>query len=954
MSERAHEAVAAFDADFKALTGNPPFPWQAKLFHEWFAKGKVPPSCNLPTGLGKTSVMAIWLIALARGVCTLPRRLVYVVNRRTVVDQATREAEKLRENLRKPELVDVSDRLWELCAVKDSDPIASPLAISTLRGQFADNGEWRADPARPAIIVGTVDMIGSRLLFGGYRAGSWQLARHAGLIGQDALIVHDEAHLEPVFQGLIRWAETRQTRDGSPRPVQVMAMSATARDDDCGAALTLGDSDLLNPVVRQRFSEVKKALHLHPLDPKASALTKELVRLAWGHDGENVRVIVYVVGPKDAKTVCDGLIGHLPKAGKGEPAGSRVALLTGTVRGYEREQLLRAPAVHGLLHSHDPDGRRIAPTHTTWLVATSAGEVGADFDADHLVCDLAPMDAMIQRFGRVNRRGGEGRIARIDVVLNRPEKRKDKKGNEKELSPFDHALLAAARLLEKLPNMPSSSGETTPGPTPKIASPAALCRLVELHPKEYAAACSPQPTPITPHDVVLDAWALTSIQDDWPLAHDVHPYLHGLNDPEPEAYVAWRAELDELPSGVDTDPGAGEMVRTVMRAVLKHYPLRPPELLREKPQHIAELLVALGQHHPHRWVVRVRHRSVSAQRLGSLPTDVKQLQRELRYEAVIIPPSVGGLDDAGMIELPTPKAGMVPSAPDVADFAPSEDGKLFAAVRRRVLLSRDDEGQWRCRTLGVPPANGGSSGGEPPETYPTPTAAKEHVAKSLGMKYVDRVVLAEDDNGPSHMLLFYRKSDRQRTRTDEQRLPIDLHNESARQIAGRVTKALHLDPALQQAFDLAAGGHDLGKADPRWQAAIGNGDMANPLAKSFGAGFNTRMLNGYRHEFGSLRSIVSRLPDDAVSDLVLHLVASHHGRGRPHFELRAMADPAELPDELPPFLRPAETARRFARLQRRYGHWGLAWLESILMAADAESSAAPGAVTNDEAEEEET
>ena len=44
------------------------------------------------------------------------------------------------------------------------------------------------------------------------------------------------------------------------------------------------------------------------------------------------------------------------------------------------------------------------------------------------------------------------------------------------------------------------------------------------------------------------------------------------------------------------------------------------------------------------------------------------------------------------------------------------------------------------------------------------------------------------------------------------------------------------------------------------------------------------------------------------------------------------------PDKLPDELKPAEIARRFDRLQRRYGHWGLAWLESLLMAADAEAS----------------
>ena len=42
------------------------------------------------------------------------------------------------------------------------------LPISTLRGQHVDNREWLDDPASTAIIVGTIDMIGSRLLFEGY------------------------------------------------------------------------------------------------------------------------------------------------------------------------------------------------------------------------------------------------------------------------------------------------------------------------------------------------------------------------------------------------------------------------------------------------------------------------------------------------------------------------------------------------------------------------------------------------------------------------------------------------------------------------------------------------------------------------------------------------------------------------------------------------------------------
>ena len=135
----------------------------------------------------------------------VPRRLAYVVNRRTVVDQATNEAETFRKRLLDPgheatgpEDIKfrslVADGLRGLTAFPDK-PDYDPLAISTLRGQFADNGEWRADPARPAIVVGTVDMVGSRLLFSGYGVGFKGKPLHAGFLGQDVLLVHDEVAL---------------------------------------------------------------------------------------------------------------------------------------------------------------------------------------------------------------------------------------------------------------------------------------------------------------------------------------------------------------------------------------------------------------------------------------------------------------------------------------------------------------------------------------------------------------------------------------------------------------------------------------------------------------------------------------------------------------------------------------------------------------------------------------
>ena len=152
----------AFTKLFTALTGTSPFPWQQSLY-EGFARGKIPSIADLPTGLGKTSVVAIWLIALLTHPDKVPRRLVYVVNRRTVVDQTTAEVERLRKRL--CEMPDLLASLTKLCAVAGGHCL--PLALSTL-GVVSSRiiAEWCAwIPAQPAVIVGTVDMIGSGLLF---------------------------------------------------------------------------------------------------------------------------------------------------------------------------------------------------------------------------------------------------------------------------------------------------------------------------------------------------------------------------------------------------------------------------------------------------------------------------------------------------------------------------------------------------------------------------------------------------------------------------------------------------------------------------------------------------------------------------------------------------------------------------------------------------------------------
>jgi len=114
---------------------------------------------------------------------------------------------------------------------------------------------------------------------------------------------------------------------------------------------------------------------------------------------------------------------------------------------------------------------------------------------------------------------------------------------------------------------------------------------------------------------------------------------------------------------------------------------------------------------------------------------------------------------------------------------------------------------------------------------------------------------------------------------------------------------------------------------------------------------------GYRHEFGSLREFTDafnagRLLDDQgksisqdVFDLAMHLIATHHGRGRPHFAKGGFDPDVECRSD------DIHTAaiQRFARLQKKYGWWTLAWLENLLRCADAAASA--GLETDNDSDE---
>ncbi len=919
----------SFDELFRALTGHLPFPWQSELYSRFVADrtDSIPHTADLPTGLGKTSVIAVWLLALIKKPEKMPRRLIYVVNRRTVVDQTTVEVERLRENL--PKL---------------GSQGVDCLAISTLRGQFADNQEWREDPSRPAVICGTVDMIGSRLLFEGYRIGFKSRPLHAGFLGQDTLLVHDEAHLEPAFQKLVETIQAEQKKEREqngeiPWPLlQVMALSATARDGGEEAKAErekpfgLTDEERLPPDAPPhpptepihhvwRRLKATKSLYFHPIEDEKKKLADEIVKLALKHKAANAAVLVFVRTIDDVNKVCGGLADK-----KNGVPSDHVQQLTGTMRGLERDQLVRNPTFIRFLPSNEQPDDVVVAEGTVYLVCTSAGEVGVNLSADHMICDLSTFDSMAQRLGRVNRFGDRD-DTQVDVV--HPATFDDKKPNPQRK--------ATLELLQQL------NGD---------ASPRALG---ELPADQRRAAFAPEPTILPATDILFDTWALTTIKGKMPGRPPVAPYLHGVAEWEPSrTSVAWREEVEVIIDELITREG-----RDFPQELLAAYPLKPHELLNDRTDRVHDMLQALiaepsksmkGEERQaaldraHRntnasiWLIDDSGAVAVTTLSRLLEADKKRAISQLEDRTVLLPPSVGGLS-AGMLKAESEHAD------DVADLWLHEDGR---PRRGRVwddspLPIYEHNGKLRPMALiqsidtdplvdeAAPPDEETSSEIEVgPEAGGKPTSKRGRI-----WNWHVRPHDAEDA-----------------TRASSRPIRLDHHSSDVANRAQVMVAALKLPDELQRSIVLAAELHDVGKRRDIWQRSIGNPDptdwYAKPGKPADGPRWRPRNLSGYRHEFGSLLDMLhsnDELADKLAGlskemcDVVLHLVAVHHGYARPHFPLEAYDHERYNTQQNEDAAH--EVMRRYARLQRRYGRWGLAYLESLVRAADWAASANP-------------
>lgn len=983
-------APSDFADFFREVHGYDPFPWQARLLYQLAEQGGPwPATLDLPTAAGKTASIDIAVFHLAleadRGVSRrAPVRIAFVVDRRLVVDDAFARAKRLAVALARP-TGRVAERVAQRLRILAGDD-GPPLIVRSLRGGLPREDGWARTPSQPTVLCSTVDQVGSRLLFRGYGVSDSMKPVHAGLLGSDCLILLDEAHLAEPFRQTLRWVQVYQGEKWreSPRlaPWGVALLTATPGVDTQNPFALLDDdrahsvlSRRLEASKRARLVLVARAKRASDDAPQQNGAESESaaanlfrrttvvvteIRAALKHfenpeNGVDVPAIGVVVNRvARARSVFQQLRKELADtiaAGKlDEPI-----LMIGPARAIDRATLAdRLEPIRTRMATEE--NARTLPKPLI-IVSTQCIEAGVDIDLDALITELAPLDALRQRFGRLNRAGRE--IVPYAGVI----------AMQADISPkyvdpvYGCALKPAWEALDEA----KANGTVEFG----IAAFGVRMTAAAIAPKPDAPILLPA------HLDLLSQTAPVPAADP-----DVALYLHGA-DHRPDAItVVWRADID-------ADAARDEETRRLLT-------LAPPRAaeaidlpvwavrcwLERRQSSPADDLADVAGAEPE----EVRSRSGKRGRPGfRWKGDDERSQwiapADLRPgDTLVVPASYGGVDRFGWNPMPLNASSLGIEdghATDVGrEAAAPFSGRRFAVRIAPELLGTSVTGDSLADALADAVSRRWQDLSAAVLALPVPQWVRDDLAllrRARARKVVPYLdAYGSDDEGRPRGVVFVALRGLEGGASEEDDAPnateddtsgsmpgfgleLEQHCMDVRDMARRLATLSGLTE--ERVADLALSGylHDLGKADQRFQAWLHYGD---PLGLDLDApeqrlAKSGRPLPGvararsglpahWRHEALSVRLALEH-PDFVKANdpaLVLWLLGAHHGYGRPLFP---HSDPSETapnvgPQSLAFDWRGLDWPSLFTQLKARYGVWELARMEAILRLADHRAS----------------
>ncbi len=967
MSERPLTADD-FGTFFRDIHGVEPFPWQQRLATQVLTAGKWPEVIDLPTGTGKTAVVDIAVFALAIRPDIFPRRIVFVIDRRIVVDQVCERAHRIRQRIKEGGTDTLNQVREELQKLSDAD---EPLGVAALRGGIPMDNHWSREPSQPWVLVSTVDQFGSRLLFRGYGVTRTMRPIYAGLAGNDCLVILDEVHLSTPFAETLSQVHMFEP-DMLPRRFTIVEMSATPNNPTAPRFQLDPKSDLEDCEELRRRVSARKEAELVSV-PNHNAIPKRVVRLVKsmtrtkgrsrdvsGFEGvSSVGVVVNRV--RVARETYQAL----------KEEGYSAYLLTGRMRSLDKIDALEDVLKHvDPTLGPDTDAK---PGEITVIVATQAIEVGADFNFDAMITECAAIDSLQQRFGRLDRRGR-----------------------------YYHRMRQPARAWIIGPKSVVSAKKPDPvyGESAKVtwkelkgrAKDGRIdigSRSLAEFPEEAKAPTASAPLVMRTH---MDAWVQTSPE---PVAQPLLEwFLHGMEQrASPDVSIVWRHDR------------SAETLRLV--------PPRQVEFL-QVPIGAAKSWLAEGREGQEVDIVDVAtgEAEESGPPSGSRFDDVHCFRWERRLKKGERIP-VAAIRPGDIIIVDPDDGGIGGRTWDPSSDEPVDDLGDYAQLvyGRRATLRLDK----RLESL-LPPTPGEEVEADEPaseriytwleriragltdrsdsEAYPPGFAG---LVNKIGTNPVIATVGLGADNPETKP--YYVLLQRQQTSygspphreappridetlfdgSDESQSMIGTaatlrsHLDGVSDGAGCFAKRLGLPPKIVSDLRLAGRLHDIGKVDRRFQDKLVGGDpialelLSEPLAKSVRGTRQTRRYTpgryrpggsryprGTRHEIASLALLESHstvLESAHDKDLVLHLIATHHGHARPLPPIEEDKEPQRLEYDFEGRILQVnsnfadsslaqEMSDRFWRLVRRYGYYGLAWIETILRLADFRQSAA--------------
>jgi CRISPR-associated endonuclease/helicase Cas3 len=355
--------METFSEFFQQATGHRPYGYQERL-----ALDGLPAVVQAPTGCGKTGVILAWLWRRLHGPdhAATPRRLIYALPQRSLVEQVAGEAGR-----------------W-----LDSLGLTDEVALHIVMGGAGESQrQWRLDMHRPAIVVGTVDSLVSKALNRGYGVGRATYPIDFALVTNGAQWVIDEIQLCPESTTTLRQIDAFAGKFGTAEPFGLTCMSATVPESLLGTVdnpaprpdevVHIWDEERTGELaVRLGASRIVRRLIAEP------GGYREIAAAARGSHRAGTLTLVVMNTVKAAQAVYQELRnGPVP-----------CMLLHSRFRGLERQQLAEK------VTSEPGEAGRI-------VVATQVVEAGLDLNSAVLIAEAAPWPCLVQRAGRCNRTG---------------------------------------------------------------------------------------------------------------------------------------------------------------------------------------------------------------------------------------------------------------------------------------------------------------------------------------------------------------------------------------------------------------------------------------------------------------------------------------------------------------------------------------------------------------------